>query len=308
MEENYNNNGAYKRGNTVKIILIVAGILLALVLIGLWVQKKFFHVVADIDGDVYPASLSIGDTLFYKDKSSFAAIKEWNFGDGNISVNDSGYYFYKKPGYYQVKLTLNGKYSKVFSIQVLDKQRGSITDSITTLEAPAQAMQFENIVFRANSRNAKLFSWKFGESGTIDSKEQMVIYAYQKPGNYTVSLYTDETEYPITHRIQVLPSFKEMNDSLSVDDMYQKIDDDFKYHLQQIANGSNFNQHYNYLLSKYLCKNENAPIKVNTSKINTFYYYCAGLQFDKNSIIQSVKVSFDETMNCVTKVDIIQGK
>jgi hypothetical protein len=190
----------------------------------------------------------------------------------------------------------------------LDKPKGTIKDSVTTIEAPTQAMQFENVIFRANTKTAKLFSWKFGESGTIDSKDQMFIYAYQNPGNYTVTLYTDETEYPIPHNIKILPSFKVMNDSISVDDIYQKIDDDFKYHLQQIANGSNFNQHYNYLLNKYLCKNENAPIKVNTSKINTFYYYCAGLQFDKNSIIQSVKVSFDEAMNCVTKVDIIQGK
>lgn len=298
----------YKEKNRVKLILIIVGILIGLILIGLWLQKKVFHTVADIDAKIHPTTLSIGDTLFYTDKTQFSAIKEWNFGDGNISVNDSGYYFYKKSGYYQVKLTLNGKYSKIFSIQVLDKPKGTIRDSVTTIEAPMQAMQFENVIFRANSKTAKLFSWKFGESGTIDSKEQMVIYAYQNPGNYTVTLYTDETEYPITHKIKILPSFKVMNDSISVDDIYQKIDDDFKYHLQQIANGSNFNQHYNYLLNKYLCKNENAPIKVNTSKINTFYYYCTGLQFDKNSIIQSVKVSFDEAMNCVTKVDIIQGK
>jgi len=302
------NKEEYRKRNTVKIILIVASILFALVLVGLWLQKKLFHTIADIKGNVYPTTLSIGDTLFYTERTSFAAIKEWNFGDGNISVNDSGYYFYTKPGYYQVTLTLNGQYSKVFSIQVLDKLKGDIEDSITTIEAPDQAMQLENVVFRVKSKNAKLFSWKFGESGTIDSKEQMAIYAYQHPGDYVVSLYTDETQYPITHVIKIFPSFKIMNDSLSVDNMYQKIDDDFKYHLQQIADGSQFNYHYNYLLNKYLCNNENAPIKVNTSKINTFYYYCAGLQFDKNSIIQDVKVSFDETMNCVTKVDIIQSK
>lgn len=298
----------YKEKNKVRLILTIVGVLIGLVLIGLWLQKRFFHTVADIDARIYPTALTIGDTLFYVDNTSFSAIKKWSFGDGNISVNDSGYYFYKKPGYYQVKLTLNEKYAKTFSIQVMDKPKGTIRDSITTIDAPNQAMQFENVVFRANSNNAKLFSWKFGESGTIDSKEQMVIYAYQTPGEYTVSMYTDETEYPITHRITILPSFKTMNDSLSVDDIYAKIDNDFKYHLQQIADGSDFNHHYNYLLTKYLCQNENAPIKVNTSKINTFYYYCAGLRFDKNSIIQSVKVNFDDTMDCVTKVDIVQGK
>lgn len=302
------NKEEYRKSNTVRIILILSGVVLALVLVGLWLQQKFFHAVTDIEAEVYPTTLMVGDTLFYKDKTPFSAIKEWGFGDGNMSVNDSGYYFYKHPGYYQVKLTLNGKYNKVFSIQVLEEEVVPIADSITVIEAPKEAMQFENIVFRSNSKNAKLFSWKFGESGIIDSKEQMVIYAYQNPGNYIVSLYTDETEYPILHNIKILPSFKEMTDSLSVEDIYQKIDNDFKYHLQQIAKGSNFNKHYNYLLSKYLCGKENTPTKVNTSKINTFYYYCIGLQFDKNNIIYNVKVNFDDNMNCVNKIDVVQGK
>ena len=52
------------------------------------------------------------------------------------------------------------------------------------------------------------------------------------------------------------------------------IDDDFKFHLQKIADGNNFNEHYKYLLNKYLCGNENAVMKVNNSKINNFFYYC----------------------------------
>lgn len=298
----------YRKSNTIRIILILSGVLLVLVLVGLWLQQKFFHTVTDIEGEVYPISLNVGDTLFYSDKTPFSAIKEWSFGDGNISVNDSGYYFYKQPGYYQVKLTLNGKYTKLFSVQVLDPVKETVVDSIAVIEGPKEAMQFENVVFRSASANAKLFSWKFGESGIIDSKEQMVIYAYQTPGDYIVSLYTDNTEYPILHKIRILPSFKEMTDSLSVEDVYQKIDNDFKYHLQQIANGANFNKHYNYLLNKYLCNKENSPVKVNTSKINTFYYYCTGLQFDKNNLIYNVKVSFDDKMNCVNKIDIVQGK
>lgn len=298
----------YKENNKTKLILIIVSILIVLVLLGFWLQKKYFHAVSDIDGYVYPTTLSVGDTLFYVDRTTFSAIKEWSFGDGNISVNDSGYYIYKKPGYYQVNLILNGQYTKTYSIQVLDVPKVDIEDSITTIFAPSEAMQFENVVFRANSKTAKLFSWKLGESETIDSKEQMVIYAYQKPGNYEVVLYTDETEYPITHNIKILPSFKAVNDSISIEDIYKRIDEDFKFHLQQISNGTNFNYHYNYLLKKYLCDSENTATKVNTSKINTFYYYCAGLQFDKNNIIQNVKVSFDESMNCVTKIDIIQTK
>lgn len=290
-------------------MLIVGTLIVASLSIAFLLQKRLFHSVTDIDCKVYPLKLAIGDTLFYADKSSFSALKKWEFGDGNISVIDSGYYLYKKPGFYQVTLTLNDTYSKTFSVEVLaNNTKWDATTAITKIEAPIEAMQFENIIFRAKSPNAKLFSWKFGESGTIDSKEQMVIYAFKNPGDYTVTLYTDETAYPITHKIRVLPSFKVLSDSTAIEDVYKEIDEDFKSRLQQIAHGSNFNTHYNYLLSKYLCKNENVATKVNTSKINTFYYYCAGLQFDKKSVIQSVKVGFDENLNCVTKVEITQGK
>lgn len=298
----------YKEKNKGKLITIIVVSLLLLGLVGFWLQKRFFHNIADIDAEVYPKTLQVGDTLFFKDKTSFSAFREWRFGDGNISINDEGYYMYRKPGYYQVKLTLNGKYSKTFPIQVTGTVKRSITDSITTIEAPKEAMQFENVVFRANSKVAKLFSWKFGETGGIDAKEPMVIYAYQNPGEYQVTLYTDDAEYPITHKINILPSFKVLKDSTSIETIYEKIDEDFKHHLQQIAKGVDFNKHYNYLLNTYLCKNDNTPVKVNTSKVNTFYYYCAGLQFDKKSIIQEVKVTFDEEMNCIVKVNITQGQ
>ncbi len=233
----------------------------------------------------------------------------WEFGDGNISMADSGYYQFSRPGYYQVKFSVNNVYTRHFNVEVTDTVVvGRLEDSVTLIEGPEMAMQFENVVFRARSKRAKLFSWKFGESHSVDAKEPMVIYAYQAPGEYTVSLYTEETAYPALHKIKILPSYKLVNDSTSLDDAYKKIDDDFKYHLQQIANGNSFNEHYNYLLRKYLCKNENAVMRVNGSKLSNFFYYCTGLQFDKHTSIQSVKVGFDASQDCVTKVEVQQTK
>jgi len=297
----------YRERNRRRIILIAGAVATILLLAGLWLQKKFLHTGAAIVATAFPARLSVGDTLYYADRTPFRAIKEWTFGDGNISLNDSGYYIYRKPGYYRVSITLNGTYTRSFEVQVLDKVQGNISDSITAIEAPAEAMQFENVVFRARSGHAKLFSWKFGDGSGIE-QEQMTIHAFELPGNYEVSLYTDETAYPITHKIKIIPGFKIQNDSISVEDVYRGIDDDFKRHLQKIADGEAFNLHYNYLLKKYLCRNDNAAVKVNTTKINNFYSYCAGLQFDRNVLIQAVKVTVDDSMDCVTKVDITQGK
>ncbi|MBL3550264.1 PKD domain-containing protein [Chryseobacterium sp. KMC2] len=301
----------YFQKNKKNIIIGVIATLLIAALVALWLQKKVIHSADDIVGVVYPSSLSVGDTLLFEDKTQFAKTKRWNFGDGTTSDKNSGIHFYNRPGYYQVSLIVDNKYTKSFPVMVAARslQKSKDTSKIkSTIEAPIQAMQNENVQFRAVSE-AKKFAWKFGETGNIDSKDKLAIYAYKKPGDYLVTLYNEETQEPIYHNIKIIPAYNSLaEDEVSVEDSYAKVDNDFKYHLQQIANGNSFNMHYNYLLKTYLCNNENTVVKVNDSKVNNFYMYCAGLQFDKNTVIQTVKVNLDDTQNCVTKVDINQSK
>lgn len=301
----------YFQKNKKNIIIGVIATLLIAALVALWLQKKVIHSADDIVGVVYPSSLSVGDTLLFEDKTQFAKTKRWNFGDGTTSDKNSGIHFYNRPGYYQVSLIVDNKYTKSFPVMVAARslQKAKDTSKIkSTIEAPIQAMQNENVQFRAVSE-AKKFAWKFGETGNIDSKDKLAIYAYKKPGDYLVTLYNEENQEPIYHNIKIIPAYNSLaEDEVSVEDSYAKVDNDFKYHLQQIANGNSFNMHYNYLLKTYLCNNENTVVKVNDSKVNNFYMYCAGLQFDKNTVIQTVKVNLDDTQNCVTKVDINQSK
>lgn len=301
----------YFQKNKKNIIIGVIATLLIAALIALWLQKKVIHSSDDIVGVVYPASLMVGDTLNFQDKTEFAKQKKWDFGDGTTSDLAKGFHFYNKPGYYTVSLIIDNKYTKSFPILVssrgITKPKDSL-ESMTTIVAKTQVMQFESVQFRAIS-DATQFTWKFGESGRIDSKDKAPSYSYQKPGNYVVTLYTDKNAEPILHNIEVLAGYDDLGDTeVTVDDKYEKMDNDFKYHLQQIANGNSFNTHYNYLLNKYLCNNENTIVQVKDSKVNNFYLYCAGLQFDKNNVIQTVKLNFDDTQNCVTKVDINQSK
>jgi len=300
----------YFEKNKKNIIIGVIATLLIAALVALWLQKKVIHSNDDIVGLVYPSTLMVGDTLLFEDKTQFAKTKRWSFGDGATSDKNSGIHFYNKPGYYQVTLIIDSKYSKSFPVMVRSREVSKPKDTAkirTIIDAQSQAMVFENVQFRAVS-DAKQFTWKFGETGNIDSKEKFATYSYKKPGDYVVTLFTDENIEPILHHIKILPGYDALQEDVTVEDAYAKMDNDFKYHLQQIANGNSFNTHYNYLLRKYLCNNENTVVKVNDSKANNFYMYCAGLQFDKNNVIQTVKVNFDDTQSCVTKVDITQSK
>ena len=89
----------YIQKNKYRIMLIMGTLIVASLSIAFLLQKRLFHSVTDIDCKVYPLMLAIGDVLFYADKSSFSALKKWEFGDGNISVIDSGCYLYNGPGF-----------------------------------------------------------------------------------------------------------------------------------------------------------------------------------------------------------------
>jgi hypothetical protein len=301
----------YFQKNKKNIIIGVIATLLIAALVALWLQKKVIHSADDIIGTVNPSTIAVGDTLLFEDMTQFAKTRRWNFGDGQSSDKSRGIHFYNKPGYYQVTLIIDNKYSKSFPVMVsartLPKPKDS-TEVKARIEANSQAMQLENVQFLAVADGATQFTWKFGETGNIDSKDKMTFYSYKKPGDYIVTLYTDKSEEPILHHIKILPGYDAMKEEVNVEDAYAKVDNDFKYHLQQIANGNSFNTHYNYLLKTYLCNNENTVVKVNDSKVNNFYMYCAGLQFDKNMVIQTVKVNLDDKQDCVTKVDINQSK
>lgn len=303
----------YMQKNKKNIIIAVISLLLLAAIIILWLQRKVIHSSDDIVAAVYPTSLNVGDTLTYEDKTTFGKSRKWDFGDGFNSEKNKGAHFFKKPGYYQVSVIIDNKYTKSFPVLVsAGIARAENLEKVPTrIDAPSQAMQLENVFFRAEAPDAKIFTWKFGETGNIDAKEKMATYAFKNPGNYIVTLYTDADQEPIQHMIKILPAYEELDDeeiaTPTVADIYGKINDDFKYHLQQIADGNSFNTHYNYLLNTYLCSKDNISVNVN-DKANSFYYYCTGLQFDKKNNIQEVKTTLDANQNCVIKVEVTQSK
>lgn len=297
----------YKRKNKDSIVLLLLSFLIFFTLGVYLFQRNFYPRNMDLKAIVYPLALQIGDTLHFSEKTPINLEKRWEFGDGNFSFEEQGFHCYTKPGFYQVSCSVHGWYTQTVSVEVKSNTKVDYGDYYTSIDAPSEAMQYENVIFRAVTDRASLFSWKFGETGNIDAKEPFVIYSYQEPGEYEVYLYTDETAYPVVHKITIHLSFKNVNEQLNVEDKYKIIDNDFKEHLQQIARGLNFNEHYNYLVNKYLCEDEVVVVSVNVDKRNSFYFYCMGLRFDKKVELESVKVGFDEQQNCVTKITIIQG-
>lgn len=257
----------------------------------------------DIRASVSPAAPFVGQEVYFSDSTAGARNWYWEFGDGAFSDRQSGKHTFRQEGGYRIRLTINRKTERFFDVMV--KKNADESDGLLIrIVAPSEAIQGENIVFRGEG-NDEQWRWEFGESGMIDSREKTTIYTYSEPGSYEVLLNTENTKYPIRHRINVLPYYSE-NDTT---DMMVLIGLDIKEKLQNIVDGKPFNTNYNHVVNKYFNGNSNTLVTINNNKHNDFYSYCQGLRHigRKSVNIETVLVESDsEESGYVSRIAVIQ--
>lgn len=248
--------------------------------------------------------IGVGQGFTYSDSTQGAKSWYWEFGDNKSSDKPKGKYRYEKEGRYRIRLTVNGKYEKLFTVNVKNDRADSLSRMVE-IDAPETAMQGEYIVFNGVG-NDKQWRWEFGESGIVDSREKSPIYAYNKPGTYRVQLRTENTQYPVIHNIEILPNYSK-NDST---DMMSVIGADIREKLQAISDGKAFNANYNYIIRKYLCADEKTEVVINNNKFNDIYSYCQGLAATgrgRKIFIDHVAVEIpDLEAGCVSKIIVVQ--
>lgn len=290
-----------------KIYLPVIGVLV--VVIAALLIRFVFTGSKDVNAKVSKNKLVVNESFNFEDNSGFAKKWKWEFGDGVISYDRGGQYHYTQPGNYKLRLTVNDQYSDTFFVSVRDTSSpvAVVQDSLFRIEGPNVGMQFQNLIFRANGKGASMFRWDFGDMKTEDTREPYVSHMFEQPGNYTVELHTNITQYPVQLNVNIMPAFQGGTQP-DAGDKLRAFDDDFKIHLQKIADHKDFDFHYRYLVNKYLCNNEKVAVMINGQSYNEFFSYCAGLHYDKNIYIQQVKVAVDTSLTCVTRVEVSQQK
>ena len=298
-------------GKIVAITLLVAA-LLVLSIIGI---KSLLPDRGNIKAGVYPRTINNTDSIYFSDSSDFAEKRRWNFSDGYVSLNASGYHKFATPGVYTAVLTINNKHRDTFQIMVNQAMSAySIQDSLINIEGSQLVNVGEKNFFRIKGMtNTKLFTWTFGDGDEQITIKPEVQHTYTEPGRYTITLEVDNHNYPVTHEIEVLPSYENTMDSLAaLPNIYREYENDFRINLQKIANHPNadeFASIFNYLKAKYLCnRDKSVSVSVN-SKINDFTTYCRGLQYDKGVLIQKVTLSSsDNKSTCFDRVEVVQEK
>jgi hypothetical protein len=257
-----------------------------------------------IAASVYPQEVEQGATVNFTDSTKGAGSWIWEMGNGDMFKEQSGHYVYQQAGKYRIRLTVDGKLEKRFTVNVYSYGGKESANQLVKITAPSSAMQDEYITFRGEGPS-KEWRWEFGESGVVDSREKTAVYKYREPGTYEVLLSTEETYYPVRHTIEIESHYAD-DDTLNVETM---IGNDIREKLQAIVDQKPFNKNYNYVLNTYLCGNPNTPVLVNNTKKNDFYSYCQGLKLigRKRTKIENVLIDMDEEDTyCIVKLIVIQ--
>jgi hypothetical protein len=262
---------------------------------------------------VSPRIIKQSDSLQFYDSTEFATSYKWLFGDGTFATTQSGYHRYKAPGNYVVSLTVNNQFKDSFFVRVQSTgYTYNAQDSVFKIVGPPAALQGENIMFRVDGYGSDEFVWDFGDkSNQITTTLSVVQHTYKKPGVYQVSLFSKNNAEPYKHSI-IISSKYDLVDTAGISlsaaaGGNTAAENDFKLHLQKIINGESFDQHYNYLLRKYMCNNAQITLKINDQKTFEFYTYCQNLRFNSSLIIQSVQLTFADKNRCVVMANITQG-
>ncbi|ADB40089.1 PKD domain-containing protein [Spirosoma linguale] len=262
-----------------------------------------------IRAKVEPIQQVAGQPIRYVDSTDADGRRHWEFGNGQDSRVAKGEFYYSQPGTYLIRLTIDNNLTKTFSVVVTPRKIVQTQDSLVKIKGPATGYEREKLVFTAEGGGARQFSWRFGASGQIDSRDQTAIYSYPAVDSYTpfqvykIELMTDVTKYPVVKEVRIFKGFNKFAPTI---DSLDITGSDFKRRLQLIADGQSFNVHYNYLLKRYLCEKNSTIVRINDAKTNDFYSYCMGLQFDRGVRIDGVAVIADSLTSCLVRLNVTQ--
>lgn len=284
------------------LYILVAVLVLAMVFL---VMKLLFSK-RELNAHLLKNEIYLNENLVYTDNTAGAEEWLWEFGDGERRTNQSGFYRFKQSGSYLVRVTVDGKLQQQFPVVVKDTVPVVVVDSIR-ITGPTSGTVGEQLRLEAEG-DANIFEWSFGETGRVDAKGRTAFYTFRSPGRYNVVLKTDKSPAPVYYTLNIT-EFDDL-DMIDPGAGGEAMKDDFKLHLQAIANGKNFNTHYYYLVKKYLCNGEKTSAQATDetgSKKTDFYSYCIGLTFSKNIVIDEVGLTLSPK-KCVGMVNVQQHR
>lgn len=141
----------------------------------------------------------------FNDNTQGASFWKWDFGDGTaVDTRSRTIHYYKKPGEYIVRLTINGSctHEKLITITSISQQIGYMP----VIEAPDVAAVGESVQFNAEKENGESWEWSFGETATTDALGKSPIYTFKTVGDKKITLIVNgDIEHTAVKTIYIAP-------------------------------------------------------------------------------------------------------
>ena len=126
----------------------------------------------------------------FTDSSQDATEWNWNFGDGDNSIDESPEHIYSTAGNYIVNLTVHNENGTDSTTQEIVVDEAPIDDEVPPVADfnanPRSGNAPLSVHFTDSSQNATEWDWDFGDEAT--STLQNPMHTYTESGNYTVNL------------------------------------------------------------------------------------------------------------------------
>jgi len=155
------------------------------------IQENYISVHGPLSDFYSPTPASCAPSIVeFFDDSQNAVSWSWNFGDGTFSSVQNPVKLYTQPGNYDITLITtseNGCTDTIVKPGYTIVLGPATSFSISEPEACSNA----SIQFTDDSYGAVMWEWNFGEGST--SNEQNPSFTYTAPGNYTVTLFSQDS-------------------------------------------------------------------------------------------------------------------
>lgn len=252
-----------------------------------------------IRASVYPKEVFLGDPIFFSDSTVGQNSVVWEFGNGDFTSDRRGSYTYPAVGNYKIRLRM-GTQSQSFVVSVKEVKKEKERQSVRII-APSTVVRNE-VVALMGEGEASSWHWKLRSVGLEDSKERNPLVRFDTVGDFQIGLVTDNMEYPIFHKIRVVPDVITFDSTAKPQDVLKK-------HLQSIIDQTgSYNGHYNAVL-RILKGNNLMDVVVNNEIEEDISSYCNRLKImgkQNGLFIESVVIEMDVDDKRIKRVLVSQ--
>lgn len=147
----------------------------------------------------------VNKVVEFNDNTQGATSWKWDFGDRtNVDTRRRTIHYYKKPGEYIVRLTINESciHEKLITITSISQQIGYLP----VIVAPDVATVGETVHFNAEKENGESWEWSFGETANTDALGKSPVYKFKTVGDKKITLIVNgDVEHTAIKTIYIAP-------------------------------------------------------------------------------------------------------